>query len=142
MSGLGGRRILLVEDEALVSMDIEDLLLGAGASVIGPAQTVALALMLLHDDRLDAAVLDMNLEGRSAMPVADALAALAIPFVVVTGAAKARAQAAVGTAPVLAKPYEPDELITTLVRLLEPREQPTDPASPSSSPRLHLASEC
>jgi CheY-like chemotaxis protein len=118
MNGLVGRRILLIEDDPFVSMDIEDLLLDARASVVGPAQTTALALMLLSDERPDAAVLDMKLEGCSAMPVADALSTFDVPFVVLTADVEAGAQAAKGVAPVLAKPCEPDKLVAALVEVL------------------------
>ncbi|WP_052389764.1 response regulator [Belnapia moabensis] len=118
MNGLVGRRILLIEDDPLVSMDIEDLLLDVNASMVGPAQTTALALMLLSDERPDAAVLDMKLEGRSAMPVADALSSLGVPFIVLTADVKAGAQAANDIAPVLAKPCEPDKLIAALIGVL------------------------
>ncbi|MFC7691787.1 response regulator [Paeniroseomonas aquatica] len=79
MTRLAGRHVLLVEDEAFIGMHIEDLLLDAGAQVVGPAQTVALALMMLTHERVDAAVLDLHLEGRSAASVGAALDARRIP---------------------------------------------------------------
>ena len=117
--------MLLVEDEAFIGMHIEDLLLDAGAQVVGPAQTVALALMMLTHERVDAAVLDLHLEGRSAASVGAALDARRIPFVVVTGDAGAAERNGLGTAPVLAKPFDPERLITTLSALLADREAGT-----------------
>jgi DNA-binding NarL/FixJ family response regulator len=59
MTKLTGRRILVVEDEALVAMLVEDALLDAGASVIGPAATVAEALAGLPGARADVVLVDL-----------------------------------------------------------------------------------
>ena len=120
MTKLTGRRILVVEDEALVAMLVEDALVDAGATVIGPAATVAEALSLLAsqgDSPPHAAVLDVNLAGEPSTPVADALAARGVPFVVATGYGVSGLPQGHGSVPVLAKPYDPDELTSTLGRL-------------------------
>jgi CheY-like chemotaxis protein len=84
-SNLQGLRILVVEDEALVSMLVEEELLDAGALVIGPACSLDEALRLIEtavaDGGLSAAVLDINLAGVAVWPAADRLAALGVPFV-------------------------------------------------------------
>ncbi len=117
MTRLTGRRILVVEDEALVAMLVEDALLDCGAVVLGPAATVAEALRLLDGERPDAAVLDLNLAGETSAPVADALAARGIPFVVATGYGAEGLPQAHATVPVLPKPYDPDDLTATLGRI-------------------------
>ncbi|MBV1799862.1 response regulator [Siccirubricoccus sp. G192] len=117
MTGLTGRRVLVVEDEALVAMLVEDALLDAGASIIGPAATVAEALALLARERPEAAVLDLNLAGETSTPVADALAARGIPFVVATGYGADGLPPGHANVPVLAKPYDPDDLTAALIRL-------------------------
>lgn len=118
MSGLRGRRILVVEDEALVAMLVEDALLDVGAVVLGPAATVAEALALLEREALpDAAVLDLNLAGEVSTPVADALVRRGVPFVVATGYGASGLPPGHGDVPVLAKPYDPDELTLALGRL-------------------------
>lgn len=117
MTRLTGRKILVVEDEALVAMLVEDALLDAGAEVIGPAATVAEALRLLDKARPDAAVLDLNLAGETSTPVADVLAAAGVPFVVATGYGADGLPPAHAAVPVLAKPYDPDELTATLGRI-------------------------
>jgi CheY-like chemotaxis protein len=120
MSGgpLGGRRILVVEDEALVAMLVEDALVDAGSEVIGPVATVADAVALLDREAPpDAAVLDLNLAGETSVPVADMLAARGVPFVVATGYGAAGLPPEHKDAPVLAKPYDPTELTATLARL-------------------------
>jgi DNA-binding response OmpR family regulator len=76
---LSGRSVLVVEDEALVSLMIADALESAGAVVVGPAGTVKAALDLLGEEAVDCAVLDVKLEGGVSVPVAEALAALGIP---------------------------------------------------------------
>jgi AmiR/NasT family two-component response regulator len=75
---LRDRRILVVEDEALVAMLAEDGLLDAGAGVVGPAASVGEALRLIEtaaaDGGLNAAVLDINLAGEAVKPVVALLA--------------------------------------------------------------------
>lgn len=117
MTKLTGRRILVVEDEALVAMLVEDALLDAGAIVLGPVATVAEALALLLRETPDVAVLDLNLAGETSTPVADRLVTMGVPFVVATGYGADGLPPGHATVPVLAKPYDPDDLTTALGRL-------------------------
>jgi CheY-like chemotaxis protein len=84
-TGLDGLHILVVEDEFLVALELEQLLGGRGCQVVGPAASVARALALLGVERIDAAVLDVNVDGGRITPVAEALKAREIPFVLATG---------------------------------------------------------
>src|SRR6202171_5551025 len=79
------RRVLLVEEEMLVAWLIEDMLADLGCAVIGPASSVNQALAMIDAEAVDAAVLDLNLNGQMSYPVADALAARGVPFVISTG---------------------------------------------------------
>ncbi|WP_149538205.1 response regulator [Siccirubricoccus phaeus] len=117
MTRLNGRRILVVEDEALVAMLVEDALLEAGATVLGPAATVAEALALIERDLPEVAVLDLNLAGETSTPVADVLAARGVPFVVATGYGAEGLPPGHGSVPVLAKPYDPDDLTQAIAQL-------------------------
>ena len=78
-------RVLVAEDEALVSMLIEDMLLDFGTEVIGPVARVKDALRLARETDLNLAILDINLAGEATYPVADVLGARGIPFVFATG---------------------------------------------------------
>jgi DNA-binding NtrC family response regulator len=82
---LRGRRVLVVEDEVLVSMMLDNLLTSAGAVVIDPVGTTTKALALIEQDVIHCAVLDVKLMDGMSVPVAEALAARGIPFVVATG---------------------------------------------------------
>src|SRR4051794_41934647 len=108
---LRGRRVLVVEDEALIAMGMEEGLAEAGAEVVGPACSVDEALNLIEraacDGGLSAAVLDINLEGVAVAPVADRLAVLGVPFVFATGYGKGCHKGLHKAAPVLAKPFDP-----------------------------------
>ena len=121
-SGLEGRRILVVEDEALIAMVIEDSLREEGAEVVGAAASVGEALRLItaDDGPLDAAVLDVRLGDSHVLPVADRLSALGLPFVFVTGYQQAGMESHRG-APVLRKPFETEELTAVLAGLLRGR---------------------
>jgi DNA-binding response OmpR family regulator len=118
---LQDRRILVVEDEALVAIMFEDGLLDAGAQVIGPASSVEEALLLIEgaaaDGGLSAAVLDINLQGAAVSPVADRLAALGVPFVFATGYGERCNRGLHAVAPVLAKPFEADKLVAAVSSL-------------------------
>ena len=68
-----GLRILVVEDDAIIALDIAGTLADAGATVIGPVYRVARALDLLETSAIDIAVLDYRLESETISPVADRL---------------------------------------------------------------------
>src|SRR3954453_18820244 len=69
---LEGRRVLVVEDEYIVALDLEGMLLGLGCEVLGPVASIAQAQALL----------DLNLLDGLALPVAERLAGMGVPFVV------------------------------------------------------------
>lgn len=117
---LDGLRILVAEDEPLVAMLLEDVLLDAGATIMGPAATVPEALALAASERPDVAVLDLNLSGETCLAVADALAAAGIPFLVATGFGGDVPLPRHAGVQVLQKPYEPATLIEALNRLHSP----------------------
>ena len=82
---LSGRRILVVEDEALVAMMLEDELQSLGLSIVANCGSVSDAVKAIEDKSPDAAILDVNLGGEFVYPVADRLLERGIPFVFVTG---------------------------------------------------------
>lgn len=82
-------RVLVVEDNFLLAMEIEAVLRRHGLTVLGPAGTIEQALALLEREGWpDAAVLDVDLHGRRVTPVAAALSSRKVPFVLVTGYAE------------------------------------------------------
>lgn len=113
---LSGLRLLVVEDEYMVATHIEMLLEECGCDVVGPVGTVEKALELVRAGHLDGALLDANLNGTSSAPIADALDAGSVPFVVVTGYGWLDlATDALSAAPRLGKPFNNAEFERTLV---------------------------
>jgi CheY-like chemotaxis protein len=82
---MAGLRILIVEDEFLLAMELEMLLQQRGCMVLGPVSSVGQALAMLDGEPPDVALLDVNLKGERATPVAAALQARGVPFVLITG---------------------------------------------------------
>jgi CheY-like chemotaxis protein len=117
--GLAGRRILVVEDEIFVAMLVESLLLDLGCDVVGPAASVADALALASDERLDAAVLDVNLGNERVFPVADSLSASSVPFVFVTGYDRGALTETYASHPMIRKPFEPQDFGEALAAALD-----------------------
>jgi CheY-like chemotaxis protein len=78
-------RVLIVEDETLVSMLIEDMVCDCGGHIVGPAATFERAIALALEADLDLAILDVNVAGLVVYPVADILRRRGIPFMFVTG---------------------------------------------------------
>lgn len=113
------RRILIVEDEALVSMLLETMLGDAGYGISGPAASVDDALALLEGgERPDAAILDVNLDGREVFPVAERLDALNIPFVFSTGYGEGGLPSRWQGRQTLHKPYTEDGVRSAILRAL------------------------
>lgn len=117
IASLKGARVLIVEDAVLLALELETGLAEAGAEVIGPAYELEEALALL-DQPIDAAVLDANLNGRSVMPVAEALAARRVPFVFATGYAETGGAPGGFDAPVVRKPYDVSQVAAAVADLL------------------------
>lgn len=82
---LAGKRILVVEDEYFIASDLQRALRAEGAEVVGPVGNLGQALRLAEDEAIDAAILDINLEGTMAFPVAERLTAGQVPFMFLTG---------------------------------------------------------
>jgi CheY-like chemotaxis protein len=114
---LQGKRVLVVEDEALLALFLEDMLGDAGVEVVGPAGTLEAGLELAEAEALDAAVLDINLNGLRSFPIADRLHARGVPYVFATGYAT-EAPGGSGGAPVVLKPYKDEDVQEALRRAL------------------------
>lgn len=110
-------RILVVEDEMLVAMNIEDMLLDLGHEVAGLASRLGPALALAVEGRFDAAMLDVNLDGEPSFPVADLLAGRGIPFLFATGYGRQGIEERFRDRPILQKPFRAAELGAALAAL-------------------------
>ncbi len=115
------RRVLVVEDEILIAMEVTDMLREAGCEVVGPATSSDEAMRLIAGASPDAAVLDVNLgECGFSYDLADALAARSVPFAFCTGYAGASTlPSRFADAKVLAKPVDGADLVATVARLLD-----------------------
>jgi CheY-like chemotaxis protein len=119
MSARRQMRVLLVEDEAVTSLMLEDMLGDLGCKVVGPAATLAEAAELALSEGLAGAFLDIDLGGASVYPVADVLAARDVPFVFVSGYGESGIeQRYVGT-PLLSKPIVDADLERAVERMRE-----------------------
>jgi CheY-like chemotaxis protein len=107
---LNGLRILVVEDEAAISLLLEDMLLDFGCEVIGPAARLSAALEAVSREQVDLAILDVNVAGEPIYPVAEALAQRSIPFVFSTGYGSAGIRDTFRDRPVLQKPFAQHDL--------------------------------
>lgn len=113
---LAGKRLLVVEDEPLLAMNIAEQLEDAGAHIVGPVGTTVQALSLIEEFRLDGALLDANLAGYPVGDIAASLALKDIPFVFVTGYGKDALPADFRDVELLAKPFDADALVGVAVK--------------------------
>lgn len=101
-----GLKVLVVEDDFILALDLQFHLQDAGAEVIGPVHSAAEALALLRAGPLpDGAILDVNLDGEMVFPVADMLHGRDIPLVFTTGYDRNVLPAAHADAPCFEKPF-------------------------------------
>jgi len=115
---LEGKRILLVEDEILIALDISDTLQGAGAQVTGPCTSLGQALDAARSGSLDLAMLDIDLNGEEVFPAAKLLRSRGIPFIFYTGQPERDAlRTEFSDIPVCVKPVSPRRLIDTLAQV-------------------------
>jgi CheY-like chemotaxis protein len=114
---LKGLRVLVVEDEMMVSMLIEDMLSDMGCTVMGPASRLDEAIELATSSDIDCAVLDVNLGGQPIFPLADLLRERGCPFAFATGYGDAGLRDVDRGTPVLQKPFREGDLARVLGEL-------------------------
>jgi len=111
---MAAKRILVVEDEFLIALDIAGVLEQAGLSVVGPASNVSDALSALEREVVHGALLDAHLAGEPVARVADALKARGIPFAFVSGYGREQLPAAHRTMPLVKKPFTGRDLLAAI----------------------------
>lgn len=116
---LVGLKVLVVEDEMMVSMLIEDMLGDMGCHVVGPASRLDEAMSLARESEIDCAVLDVNLGGQPIFPLADLLREKGRPFAFATGYGDSALRDVDKGAPVLQKPFRETDLQRIIVQLRE-----------------------
>jgi CheY-like chemotaxis protein len=109
-----GRRVLIVEDEAMIAGLIQSILSAAGWSVVGPVATLERALETIDRERLDAALLDVRINGRDVYAVADVLMRRRIPFVFVSGFTRKQMPPGYRDCAHIAKPFTPQAILALL----------------------------
>lgn len=118
-------RVLVLEDQLLVAMEIEEMLARLGCTVVGPVPSVGRALDLIDRGRVDFAILDVNLGRERSAPVAEALRTRGVPFALATGYDGTQLpEAAFRDVQHLGKPIEFHRLAEAIRRLTEARETP------------------
>jgi AmiR/NasT family two-component response regulator len=115
---MNGKRILLIEDEALVAMEIEADLIAAGCEVIGPAGNIAAAHRFIAESQIDAALVDANLAGRPVDELAVALTKKGVPFAFATGYGRDGLPREFQDTAVLTKPFSREQMLAVVQKLL------------------------
>ena len=116
---LAGARVLIVEDEAVVALDLRTIFERAGAEIVGPFYRLAEAVGAAGREAVSVAVLDLSLGRWKGISVARTLAARGIPFFFYTGRMDiGEIRREWPMCPILAKPASEEALIKTAARLL------------------------
>ena len=117
-------RILLLEDEPLIAMELAEIISAAGGTVAASIRTAQEALGFFDEANIDVAILDVHLRTGTSFEVAEALAELKIPFVFCTGGGQDQRHIAKWPdVPVIVKPYRAGVVVETLSKLIRNRNQ-------------------
>jgi DNA-binding NtrC family response regulator len=112
---LKGAKVLVLEDETLVSMMVEDMLMDLGCEIVGPYARLDQALAAVNEGvDIDLALLDVNLGGERSFPLAEVLAEKGVPFVFTTGYDESGMPDAWRGRPSLRKPFMMNEMANVL----------------------------
>jgi DNA-binding response OmpR family regulator len=111
-------RILIVDDEPMIAIDLESVLLDAGFEIAGIAGNLEKALSIVESGVFDVAIIDANLNGVSAAPIAVAMAARGLPFLVLSGYALEQLDKALRAGGYLQKPANPAQIVKVLNQMV------------------------
>ena len=120
-----GSRILVIEDEALVALQLQADLESAGHKVVGPARSLQAGMSLVDREEIDVALIDVSLGRETSAPIADRLLARNVPFAFVTGYSDtAMLPEHLRAMPRLIKPYGLSDVQRILAGLLDEATPP------------------
>ncbi len=102
---LTGIKIMIVEDEGLIAMDLEDELADCGATIVGSYRGLAEALPAAKSSTIDFAILDVNLGSETSYAIAEVLRSREVPFVFASGYDKSGLQSEWQDTPIARKPF-------------------------------------
>lgn len=112
------KKIMIIEDEPMIALDIEQAVEDAGCEVAGTAQSVAQALDLLGNAKCDGAILDANLRGESARPVLNWLLENGMSYIVVSGYSREQLGYLDHSAILITKPFDKDLIVSSIRQYL------------------------
>lgn len=113
-------RILVVDDEPLISMLVEGWLKELGCEVVGPVRSLKDGLALAGHGNLDGAILDVNLAGESSLSLANALKLKGVPVAFATGDSGLDEDAGYADPILLSKPFVYEDVKEVVAKLLKP----------------------
>ena len=120
---LKGVRLLVVEDDAILLMELEEILQDAGAEIVGRCRTVADALATVEKYGISAAVLDVRIGNTTIAPVARQLGQRGTPFFFYTGQVVSDpALEEWRDCKIVAKPAQAHAIVSAVVDLLHRRQ--------------------
>lgn len=125
MGSLADIRVLIVEDEAMLVLELQDLLADFGCRIAGKAARLSDAVQLASVTDCDVAILDINLSGERVDPVADILHRRGIPFIFATGYGGDGLNPEHRSVLLVEKPYNSETLRTALIEVLLKRAAPS-----------------
>ncbi|WP_260483657.1 response regulator [Sphingomicrobium flavum] len=114
-----GRRILLVEDSPVISLDTEDKLKAEGYFVVGPAYDMNAAIDFARNEQIDAALVDLNIRGQKSFDVLQILDERDIPYCIISGYADWTMPKEYEPRPRLQKPFDKDALLETVAMMAD-----------------------
>jgi CheY-like chemotaxis protein len=115
-------RVLLVEDEVLITMLVEEMLVDLGCEIAACAARLDEALIAARTETFDLALIDLSLGGKLTYPVVEILKARQIPFAFVTGYGSAHLDPLYAGTPVLDKPFHREDLASIIAAVVPSRE--------------------
>lgn len=118
MTSLDRLRILVVEDELIIALNLEDMLGAFGCEVVGPFAHISEAEQAARTEPLDGALLDVNVRGRLVYPVAETLLARGVPVLFCSGYSDTSIMPErFASVPQMSKPYAENSLREAMERL-------------------------
>ncbi len=121
MSIFSGMNILVIEDEPIVAMMIEHMIDDIGGNPVGPATSLEQAMDMAMNAQVDAAILDLNLNGKRTVGVATALRDRGVPFIFATGYGSAGRED-LGQKAVLQKPFQMHQFVAALTLAIQAKD--------------------